>query len=312
MANRFAAIQCTPAAAPGQSICSQISLTEKLRRRAGQVRPPVASSGAAHETHLQFPASVMKPLIMSRETVAHGTFVKTDSPQIIELLGLTALDFAVLDAEHAPFDRAAIDRMMMAARAAALPLLVRLPDTAAATIQNALDLGAAGIVVPHVDSATVARQVVGRAKFRGGERGFSISPRASGYGTLSRSDAIALGDAARVVCQIESRQGLEEVNAIAAVDGVDALFIGRADLALSLGVADARGKEMALAVDRIIAAAADAGRVCGMHVGDVAEADRFAAAGVSWFIIGSDQSLLLQAVGRVCRPRATTCDVVQR
>jgi 2-keto-3-deoxy-L-rhamnonate aldolase RhmA len=243
----------------------------------------------------------MKPLIMARGTIAHGTFVKTDSPQIVELLGMSSLDFAVVDAEHAPFDRCAIDRMMMASRAADLPLLVRLPDSRAPTIQSVLDLGAAGIVVPHVDSADIARAVVKRAKFHGGERGFSISPRFARYGTLARNEAIALGDAARVVCQIESRQALADVAAIAAVDGVDALFIGRSDLALSMGLVDTRGAEMEAAVARITEAAEAAGRVCGMHVADVDEARRFVAAGVSWFIIGSDQGLLLQAVRGICR-----------
>lgn len=247
----------------------------------------------------------MRALILSRDQVAHGTFIKTDSPQIVELLGATALDFAVLDAEHAPFDRGTMDRMLLAGRASGLPLLVRVPDTGAAGIQNALDLGAAGIVVPRVDSAVQAREVVARAKFRGGQRGFSISPRSSGYGSLSRSEALARGDATRVVCQIESLQALDDVQAIAAVAGVDAVFIGRADLALSMGVANPRAPEVEQAVQRIIDAACRAGCVCGMHVADCDEAGRLASLGVSWFIIGSDQSLLLQAARGICRPGAS-------
>ena len=247
----------------------------------------------------------MRALTLSRDQVAHGTFVKTDSPQIVELLGATALDFAVLDAEHAPFDRSTMDRMMLAARASGLPLLVRVPDAGADHIQNALDLGAAGIVVPRVDGVERAREVVARAKFRNGQRGFSISPRASGYGNLSRAEALASGDAARVICQIESQQALNEVEAIAAVAGVDAVFIGRADLALSMGIANPRAPEVELAVQRIIDAARRADCVCGMHVADRDEAGHFASQGVSWFIIGSDQSLLLQAARGICRQGAT-------
>lgn len=246
----------------------------------------------------------MKPLILSRQQVAHGTFIKTDAPTTVELLGAAGLDFAVLDAEHAPFDRSGLDRMLLAGRAAGLPLLVRVADAAAPGIQTALDLGAAGIVVPRVDSAAVARQVVARAKFAGGERGFSISPRFAGYGTLGRADALATGDRAAVVCQIESRQALDEVQLIAAVPGVDALFIGRADLALSLGLDSPRSPALAQAVEHIIDAARDAGRVCGLHVADAAEAAHFVPRGVSWFVIGSDQSLLLQAARAIRRSDA--------
>jgi 2-keto-3-deoxy-L-rhamnonate aldolase RhmA len=93
-------------------------------------------------------------LPLDRRTVA--TFVKTDSPQVVEVLGLCSLDYVVLDAEHAPFDRQTMDRMVFAARAVGLPMLVRVPDHRDATILSVLDLGAHGIVVPHVDSAADA------------------------------------------------------------------------------------------------------------------------------------------------------------
>ena len=76
-----------------------------------------------------------------------GTFIKTSSPHVVEVLGTTALDFAVLDAEHAPLDRAALDLMMLAGRAAGLPLLVRIPDRQPSTILSVLDIGAAGLLV---------------------------------------------------------------------------------------------------------------------------------------------------------------------
>jgi len=89
-----------------------------------------------------------------------GTFVKTTSPQIIEVLGGAGLDFAVIDAEHAPFDRGTLDIMTIAARSVGLPLFVRIPDMNASTIQSALDLGVTGLLVPHVDSVEQARLLV--------------------------------------------------------------------------------------------------------------------------------------------------------
>jgi 2-keto-3-deoxy-L-rhamnonate aldolase RhmA len=114
-----------------------------------------------------------------------GTFVKTGAPQIIEILGGAGLHFAVIDAEHAPFDRATLDVMVIAARSVNLPLFVRIPDMNTATIQSALDLGASGLLVPHVDSADEARTLVARTRFIDGERGFSSSPRFAGYGATA-------------------------------------------------------------------------------------------------------------------------------
>ena len=114
----------------------------------------------------------MKPRANIRQRqLSLGIFVKTDSPQITEVLGTTDLDFVVVDAEHAPFDRLTLDRHMMAGRATGIPVIVRIPDTSAATIQSVLDLGAAGLLVPRVDNAEQAREVVARARYRNGSRG---------------------------------------------------------------------------------------------------------------------------------------------
>lgn len=224
-----------------------------------------------------------------------GTFIKTVSPHIVEILGTTSLDFGVIDAEHAPFDRASLDLMMLAGRAARLPLYVRVPDYDGATILSTLDLGAAGIVVPHVDNAEQATQIVARARYHGGERGFSSSPRAAGYGVMSYAQAQEAGDRTLVMCQIESVAGLENADRIAAVAGVDGLFVGRADLALSMGETGSRSPAVLEATRRIIRAALDAGKIAAMFVANNAEREEFAALGVSWFISGSDQSLLRQA-----------------
>jgi len=228
-----------------------------------------------------------------------GTFIKTVSPHIVEILGTTALDFGVLDAEHAPFDRSAIDLMMLAGRAAQLPLYVRVPDYEASTILSVLDMGAAGIVVPHVDTAEQAAQIVARARYKGGERGFSSSPRAAGYGTMTYKQAQEAGDQTLVLCQIESVAGLDNVERIAAVPGVGGLFVGRADLALSMGEEGSRSPAVLEATTRIVRAALDAGKIAAMFVANAAERDEFAAQGATWFVIGSDQSLLRQGAQSV-------------
>ncbi|WJF90045.1 aldolase/citrate lyase family protein [Paraburkholderia bonniea] len=223
-----------------------------------------------------------------------GTFVKTPAPQIIEILGGAGLDFAVVDAEHAPFDRLTLDMMIIAARSVGLALFVRIPDKQASTIQSALDCGATGLLVPHVDSAEQARELVARARFIGGERGYSSSPRFASYGANGMKQTIATGDQAVLMCQIESRAALADAAQIAATPGVAGLFVGRADLALSLGLTDARAPEVMEATEQILAIAQRAGKIPGVATGSVNECTEFAQMGATWFVVGSDQSMLRQ------------------
>lgn len=227
-------------------------------------------------------------------TIQAGTFVKTRSPQIIEVLGTCGLDFAVVDAEHAPFDRADIDLMVMAGRAAGLPVFVRVPDDRHSTLLSTLDVGADGLLIPHVDSAAVAAEIVRNARFGIGERGYSGGPRYAGYGSLGRDEALKRGDEPAILCQIESRQAVEECEAIAATSGIDGVFIGRSDLSLSMGENSPTSPAVMEATKRIIAAGLSAGKLVGMFVNSIAEGADFAKLGANWFCVASDQTILRQ------------------
>lgn len=230
-----------------------------------------------------------------------GTFIKTLSPHVVEVLGTTDLDFGVIDAEHAPFDRATLDIMMIAGRAAGLPLITRIPDHAAATILSALDMGAAGLLVPHVDSPEQARQIVRAAKYKIGTRGYSSGPRSAGYGSLSMDETIRRGDDARIIAQIESPEAVAEADAILSIDGIDGVFVGRADLALSFGLSSAKHERVLHATYQVLEAARSRNKIAGIAAGDREECEAFKVAGANWFVIASDQSLLRRAVQQVCK-----------
>jgi 2-keto-3-deoxy-L-rhamnonate aldolase RhmA len=226
-----------------------------------------------------------------------GTFVKTPHPHIVEVLASSGLDCVVLDAEHAPFDRRDIDACVLAARAGGLPVLVRTPSNAPDQILNALDCGADGVLVPHVRSAAEARAVAASAHYRpGGEdqgRGYAGSSRAAGYGTTSMPDHKA-ASAARtvVVAQIEDAEALAEIDAIAAVPGIDALFVGRIDLTVSLGCESPDDPAVIAAVDRIIAACKAAGRPAGMFVSRSNDVAMWRDKGATLFLLGSDHGFV--------------------
>lgn len=235
-----------------------------------------------------------------------GTFIKTTSPQCVEILGDTGLDFAVLDAEHAPFERSTLDLALMAGKSVGLPLFVRVLESSAAGLLSVLDMGAAGVLVPHVDTPEQARQVVAHCRYVGGQRGYSSSPRAAGYGSMGMKEAIRQGDLKRVVAQIESLDAVRHAAAIAAVDGVDGIFVGRADLALSMGLDSAQAPEVLQVTEQVVRAGLAAGKVVGMAVGSTEERDKYLAMGVRWFVHGSDQSLLRQAARSIARPLPPT------
>jgi len=150
-------------------------------------------------------------------------------------------------------------------------------------------------VVPHVDSAADAQDAVAQARYLGGRRGYSSSPRAGAYGTLGMAETIRRGDQSVVIVQIESEAAVAAVHDILAVPGVAGVLIGRADLALSMGLASTQDARVVAATDRVVKATLAAGRLLGVAVGSDAERERFVAQGANWVVQGSDQGLLRQA-----------------
>ena len=225
-----------------------------------------------------------------------GTFVKTPSPHATEMLGAVGFDFVVLDAEHAPLDRAILDLMLLAARATDLAALVRVAENSASAILSALDCGAAGVLVPHVDGAKRAREIVAACRYRGGRRGYSGTTRAGGYGTKGMAPFIAEQDE-QVACvaMIEDLAALDRLEEIMAVPGLDAIFIGRGDLTAAMELDRSTHPKVHDAVSRIAAAANAEGMPVMVLPGSKPDALAMAALGATAFILSNDQSFLMKA-----------------
>lgn len=236
--------------------------------------------------------SSFRQAVRARQRLA-GTFVKTASHQTVEVLGTSGLDFIVIDAEHAPFSQNALDTCLLAARATQLPALVRIADSQPATILQALDMGATGLLVPHAKTVEGIQAVLACTQYRLGSRGFSNSSRAGQYGTTPMLQLVDASDQEVVVVfQIEDREAVESIETLAAMEEVDAFLIGRADLALSYGVFDAAHPEVYAAAVRVCKACAAAGKPVGMFLADPSELEHWVQLGVSLFVLGSDQAFL--------------------
>ena len=223
-----------------------------------------------------------------------GCFIKTTSPQTVEIIGRSGLDFAVLDAEHAPFGIESLDRAAGAAHAVDLPALVRIPNHAPSFINSCLDIGAAGVVVPHTVSAADAEGIADAVKYGRGKRGFSPSGRAGNYGQVDPAAYRAAADReSQIWCQIEDRDAMERLDEIAAVDDMDCLFIGPADLGLSLGCDGPNDHRLAEAIRAIADAGRRHRRAVGLFVPDMTSIPTMIEIGITVFICGSDQSFML-------------------
>lgn len=226
-----------------------------------------------------------------------GTFQKIAHYQATELLAATGLDYIVLDTEHAVFTRRELDACLLAARAGGIAALVRLPDSSPTSILSALDMGATGVLVPHVSSAQAAQKIVAAAHYaaHSGIRGFSNSPRAGGYGRRSMGDHVQSSDrSVVVVCQIEDVAAVEAIDDIARVAGIHGLLVGPADLSLSYQSASPADPAVAAAIQRVGQAARVHGVAAGIALPGPDQAPAWAQAGFSFFIAGADQALMAQ------------------
>lgn len=222
-----------------------------------------------------------------------GTFLKTPCAMICEVLGRSDLDVVCIDAEHAPFDRKDINDCVLALTHAGKPSLVRIPANRSEHILNALDCGATGILAPHVITGDDARALAANAHFGTG-RGYAGSTRAAGYGARKMAEHKAVSAQSTVViAQIEDADALDHLDDLLSVKTIDAFFIGRADLSVSLGAEGPNDPIVIEAVETICAKGREANATVGMFTANLDEIPKWRAAGASLFLLGSDHGFML-------------------
>ncbi|MBO6946629.1 MAG: aldolase [Rhodospirillales bacterium] len=231
---------------------------------------------------------------MLRGDMLSGTFLKTPSFQLIEILAMSGMDFVALDAEHAPFDRGTADACLGMARALNFPALVRIPDGSPAQILTMLDSGATGLVVPHVNTVEKAEEVARAARFGHGGRGFAGSTRWAGYATRKMPDILKQSeDETVILAQIEEPEAIDAIDDIAAVEGIDALFVGPADLAVCYGLTDPAAPKVRDAIKRVGEAAKKHGKCMVTFAPNTSWVPDLKALGVSMYFVASEHAFML-------------------
>ena len=219
-----------------------------------------------------------------------GTFIKTPAYELIEVLATSNLDFVCIDMEHSPFDRGRTDACLAIARALDFPVLVRVTHFSSETILQVLDMGAVGVVAPHIVNATQAADLVRLSHFGDGGRGFAGATRWAGYGQKVMAEVLAQSRRETVViAQIEEPEALANVEAIAATDGIDGLFLGPSDMSVSMGYTNTNSQELLDAIKRTGEATKAFGKAYMTFVPNSTKATEWAQYGPHMFFVGSEQ-----------------------
>ena len=237
---------------------------------------------------------------MLKGDILSGTFVKTPSHDIIEIMALAGLDYVTIDAEHAPFDRGRLDACLAVARALNFPVLVRVPSGDREEILKVLDSGATGVVIPHVDSLEKAQDVARWSRFGHGGRGYAGSTRWAGFATRKMPELLQQSqEETVVVVQIEEPEGVDACADIAAVEGVDGLFVGPADLAVCYGVGNINDQVIRDAIASVGSACQKNNKACITFAPDTSTAEALNALGVTMFHIASEHGFAMAGARQV-------------
>jgi 2-dehydro-3-deoxyglucarate aldolase/4-hydroxy-2-oxoheptanedioate aldolase len=249
----------------------------------------------------------LRARILGGETLI-GAFADLASPLSVELLGIAGFDWTVLDLEHGEATEAGLLAMLYAAQTTAMAPVVRVQSAERLRVGRALDLGAAGIMLPQLQDADQVREAATYLRYPPvGQRGIALRTRGGGMGAVGHPDLARVVNASIAgIVQVESRGVLAVADEIAALEPVDVLFVGPADLTHSLGIPGQFDAPEYLEALRVVVAACEAhGKAAGILIYDAAGAARhlelgfrFIGLGSSGSFVSSGAATMLAAAGR--------------
>jgi 4-hydroxy-2-oxoheptanedioate aldolase len=243
-----------------------------------------------------------------------GIWVCSGSPLVAEICAGSGMDWTLIDMEHSPNGVESVLAQLQAVAAYPITPVVRVPIGDVVTIKQVLDIGAQNLLVPMISSADEARAVVEAVRYPPrGKRGVGSALARSAR--WNRVDAYLenADDHVSLFVQIETSAGVDAAAEIAAVDGVDGIFVGPSDLAASMGVLGQQTHpDVAAAVERAFEAVRAAGKPVGVNVFDPGVADRYVAAGASFVLVGADVSLLARGSEALAARWVTGADLGPR
>jgi 4-hydroxy-2-oxoheptanedioate aldolase len=230
---------------------------------------------------------------LSRGERQVGLWCGMASPVSAEILAGAGFDWIVIDGEHAPNDITTLLPQLQAMRGGTAEPVFRVPWNEPVIIKRALDVGARSLLMPFVQNADEARKAVAATRYPPlGIRGVSVAPRANDYGRIQNYHRNAHVDTC-VLVQIETRAALKEIEAIAAVEGVDGIFLGPSDLAADFGhLGNPKHPEVQAAIREAAARIRAKGKAAGTLSSGADDAEALFEMGYNFTAVGSDVGIL--------------------
>ena len=242
---------------------------------------------------MNVPENTFKTRLQAGEVLT-GIWLSSASSLLAELAGRAGFDWCLIDGEHSPLSLSDMLPLLQALAATPASAVVRIPAAQDWMVKQALDMGAQAVLVPLVHDAAMAQHMASAMRYPpGGHRGMGAAmSRASGFGAMTHYVTQVNLNACLIV-QPESRAALDNIDAIAAVEGVDGVFIGPADLSADMGfVGQPEHPEVDAAIDHIVARAHAAGKFAGVLTFNPDRIAKYRAMGVEFLGVGGDVAVL--------------------
>ncbi len=239
--------------------------------------------------------------------IMFGVAAQLGSSLTVEMIGRAGFDWTWIDCEHGSGGYGELVHQVQVARLGDAPAVVRIANNDPTTFKRVLDLGAAGIMVPYVNTAEEARQAAASMRYQpDGLRGVAMSPPACGYAQGFDDYYAQANDNLLTVVQIETVEAVGNADAIAAVPGVDVLFIGPMDLSVSMRIPrQFKNPDFEKNLDRVVAACKKHGKIPGILTPTLDYLEPWKSKGFSYFVVGSDSTGIAKMFGDIhakCAP----------
>ncbi len=227
-----------------------------------------------------------------------GTFLNTGSSVNAEIAAQAGFDWVLVDLEHGALDQDRLIGVLQAVSGTPAAPLVRVAWNDPVRCKRSLDAGAVGLMIPWINTAEEARQAARATRYPpAGIRGVAGSPRAAGYGQRFREYLAEANDHVLTIAQIETSEALKNADEIAAVEGIDVLFVGPTDLTVSMGIPlQYDHPQLADALQRIVAACGRHGKAAGILASTQEQVAAYHAWGFTMIGLGSDGTTLAAAM----------------
>jgi 2-keto-3-deoxy-L-rhamnonate aldolase RhmA len=231
--------------------------------------------------------------------VALGTMVShVRTPSIAVMLKAAGFDFFFIDSEHGAFNLETVQDIALVAREADIVPILRVPGLSDDHLFRPLDAGVMGLLCPHVETGDQAHHIVRATKYYPlGERGMSLRNIHTGF-VRGKGDEVTrrLNEETLLAVQVETAKGVDNIDAIVAVEGIDAVYVGPNDLSQTVGVpGQIHHPEVTTRIDRVIAACNRAGVAPGLHTYDVESAQGWLKKGIRLLGFAGDSAFIIDA-----------------